>query len=122
MNLSDETAKQGKIPEAIAEVVKFAKYPNVQVKMSSVPHKSSQGYPFRDLTPHLNRVFDALGPRRCFWGTDLTAGIDRFPKFTYQQRPLHRGTAVPDRAGQGLGDGSCGHAAAGLDVNALWGK
>src|SRR4029077_17382193 len=39
MNLSDETAKQGKIPEAIAEVVEFAKYPNVQVKMSSVPHK-----------------------------------------------------------------------------------
>ena len=69
MNLSDETAKQGKIPEAIAEVVEFAKYPNVQVKMS-------QGYPFRDLTPHLNRVFDAFGPRRCFWGTDLTAGID----------------------------------------------
>jgi Protein of unknown function (DUF4236)/Amidohydrolase len=89
MNLSDETAKQCKIPEAIAEVVEFAKYPNAQVKMSSVPHKSSEPYPFRDLTDHIKRVFDAFGPRRSFWGTDLTAGIDRFPKFTYQQRITH---------------------------------
>ena len=72
MNVSDETAKAGKIPEAIAEVVAFAKYPNVQVKMSSIPHKSSQAYPFRDLTDHIHRVFDAFGPRRSFWGTDLT--------------------------------------------------
>ncbi len=69
MNLSDETAKQGKIPEAIAEVVEFAKYPNVQVKMSSVPHKSSQPYPF--------------------------AGIDRLPKFTYQQRITHFTEELP---------------------------
>jgi len=41
-------------------VVEFAKHPNVQVKMSSVPHKSSQAYPFRDLTDHLKRVFDAF--------------------------------------------------------------
>jgi predicted TIM-barrel fold metal-dependent hydrolase len=95
MNLSDETAKQRKIPEAIAEVVEFAKYPNVQVKMSSVPHKSSQAYPFRDLTEHIKRVFDAFGPRRSFWGTDLTAGIDRFPNFTYQQRITHFTEELP---------------------------
>jgi predicted TIM-barrel fold metal-dependent hydrolase len=64
MNVSDETAKAGKIPEAITEVVEFAKHPNVQVKMSSIAHKSSQAYPFRDLTDHLKRVFDAFGPRR----------------------------------------------------------
>jgi predicted TIM-barrel fold metal-dependent hydrolase len=95
MNLSDETAKQGKIPEAIAEVVEFAKHPNAQVKMSSVPHKSSQVYPFRDLTDHLKRVFDAFGPRRSFWGTDFTAGIDRFPNFTYQQRITHFTEELP---------------------------
>jgi predicted TIM-barrel fold metal-dependent hydrolase len=95
MNLSDEVAKQKKIPEAVAECILFAKYPNVQVKMSSVPHKSSEGYPFRDMTDHLHRVFDAFGPRRCFWGTDLTAGIDRFPKFTYQQRITHFTEELP---------------------------
>jgi hypothetical protein len=70
--------------------------------MSSVPHKSSQPYPFRDMTDHLHRVFDAFGrvfddfgPRCCFWGTDLTAGIDRFPKFTYQQRITHFTEELP---------------------------
>ena len=56
--------------------------------MSSVPHKSSQPYPFPDVTDHLHRVFDAFGPRRCFWGTDLTAGISKFP-YTYRQRVTH---------------------------------
>jgi predicted TIM-barrel fold metal-dependent hydrolase len=95
MNVADDTAKAGKIPEAIAEVVEFAKHPNVQVKMSSIAHKSSQAYPFRDLTDHLKRVFDAFGPRRSFWGTDLTAGIDRYPNFTYQQRITHFTEELP---------------------------
>ena len=38
---------------------------------------------------------ERFGPRRCFWGTDLTAGIDRFPKFTYQQRITHFTEELP---------------------------
>ena len=60
----------GQVPEAASPSVSFAKYPNVQVKMSSVPPKSSEGYPFRDMT--VICCFDAFGPRRCFWGTDIT--------------------------------------------------
>jgi predicted TIM-barrel fold metal-dependent hydrolase len=95
MNVNDEMAKRGKIPDAVAEMVAFAKHPNVHVKMSSLPHKSSQPYPFRDMTDHIRRVFDAFGPRRCFWGTDITAGIDRFPRFTYQQRITHFTEELP---------------------------
>jgi len=58
------------------------------VKMSSVPHKSAQAYPFADVSEHLHRVFDAFGSRRCFWGTDLTAGIDKF-SYSYRQRVTH---------------------------------
>jgi hypothetical protein len=29
-------------------------------------------YPFRSLHPHLQRCFDAFGPERMFWGTDIT--------------------------------------------------
>ena len=32
-------------------------------------------YPFRDMIEHLRRVFDAYGPRRCYWGTDLTQSL-----------------------------------------------
>lgn len=95
MNISDQIAREGKIAEAVTEAVAFAKYPNTNVKMTSLPHKSSQPYPFRDLNDHIKRVFDAFGPRRCFWGTDLTAGIDRFPKLTYQQRITHFTEELP---------------------------
>ena len=95
LSLSDLTAREGRIPEVISQVVEWAKFPNVCAKMSSVPHKSAQAYPFRDMTEHLKRVFDAYGPRRCFWGTDLTAGIDKFPDFTYQQRITHFTEELP---------------------------
>ena len=51
----------------------------------------------RKLLPaEADRVYrDAFGPRRCFWGTDLTAGIDRFPKLTYQQRVTHFTEELP---------------------------
>ena len=32
---------------------------------------SLEPYPFRDMTVHLQRVFDAYGPQRCHWGTDI---------------------------------------------------
>jgi predicted TIM-barrel fold metal-dependent hydrolase len=88
MGLSEDIAKAGKLPEAVGDTIAFSKHPNVSVKMSSVPHKSSEPYPFSDVSDHLKRVFDAFGPRRCFWGTDLTAGIAKFP-YTYRQRVTH---------------------------------
>ena len=37
-------------------------------------------YPFRNLHPYIRQAFDAFGPKRTFWGTDLS----RLP-CTYQQ-------------------------------------
>ena len=88
MGISEDMTKAGTLADGVAQTVAFAKYPNVSVKLSSVPHKSLQPYPFRDMTAHLKRVFEAFGPQRCFWGTDLTAGLIRFP-FTYRQRVTH---------------------------------
>ena len=42
------------------------------VKASALPRYSTEPYPYRALHPHIRRVFDAFGPRRTFWGTDLT--------------------------------------------------
>jgi predicted TIM-barrel fold metal-dependent hydrolase len=86
MGISEEIAKAGKLAEAVDQTVAFAKHPNVSVKLSSVPAKSAEPYPFRDMTAHLRRVFDAFGPRRCYWGTDLTAAPT---KSTYRQRVTH---------------------------------
>jgi hypothetical protein len=37
-----------------------------------MPSLSTQEYPFRDLHDAIKRLVDAYGPRRTFWGTDLT--------------------------------------------------
>lgn len=71
------------VSEAIAQAAALAKYPNVSVKLSSVPLVSTEGYPFRDTFPYIRRLFDAYGPQRCHWGTDVTNSLSRA---TYRQR------------------------------------
>ena len=83
MSLNQDIAREGKIAEAIGPVVAMAKYPNVSVKVSSAPNFSKEPYPWRDTFDAIKRCFDAYGPRRCYWGTDLTNSL---AKATYRQR------------------------------------
>lgn len=50
----------------------LAQYPNVAIKASGAPAYSSEAYPYRNIHRHLKRIFDAFGPQRMFWGTDIT--------------------------------------------------
>jgi predicted TIM-barrel fold metal-dependent hydrolase len=86
MGLNAAMLKDNSIPAAIDQAVALAKYPNVSVKMSGSPLVSTEPYPYRDLTVHLQRVFDAYGPQRAYWGSDLTNSFD---KGTYRQRVTH---------------------------------
>ena len=86
MGVNNAIAKEGRTGEHIGHVVALAKYPNVSVKMSNLPNASLEPYPYRDLTPHLQRVFDAYGPRRCHWGTDATNGMGNA---SWRQRVTH---------------------------------
>ncbi len=86
MGISSETVRNKAIPEAVAASAALAKYQNVSVKLSSIPLFSSQPYPFRDMTDHIHRLFDAFGPQRCHWGTDVT---NSFAKATYRERVTH---------------------------------
>lgn len=56
----------------IGEMAKVAKYPNVGVKMSGAPSLSTDAWPYRNIHDYMRQVFEAFGPDRCFWGTDLT--------------------------------------------------
>jgi hypothetical protein len=56
------------------------------VGLSAAPNYSTEAYPFRDFTPHIRRLFDAYGPQRCYWGTDITNG---FAKASYKKRVTH---------------------------------
>jgi predicted TIM-barrel fold metal-dependent hydrolase len=79
----DSSGPNNFVPQAIAESAALAKYQNVSVKLSSVPLISTESYPFRDTVPHIRRLFDAYGPQRCHWGTDVTNSLARA---TYRQR------------------------------------
>src|SRR2546429_8763931 len=50
----------------------LAKHPNVAIKATGAPSYSSEPYPYRNIHGHLRRIYDAFGPARMFWGTDIT--------------------------------------------------
>jgi predicted TIM-barrel fold metal-dependent hydrolase len=56
----------------LADILALAKYPNIAVKLSGAPSTSSEPYPYRNIHRYLKQVFEAFGPDRCFWGTDIT--------------------------------------------------
>jgi predicted TIM-barrel fold metal-dependent hydrolase len=53
-------------------VLALARHPNVAVKASAAPGYSALSYPFVDIHDYLHAIFDAFGPDRMFWGTDIT--------------------------------------------------
>jgi L-fuconolactonase len=54
------------------KVLALAKHSNVAVKVSALPNYSTAPYPYRNLHLYLRRVYDIFGPRRMFWGSDLS--------------------------------------------------
>ena len=65
---SKDDAAWASLPEMLA----LAKHPNVAIKATGAPSYSSQPYPYRNIHDHLKRIYDAFGPSRMFWGTDIT--------------------------------------------------
>jgi L-fuconolactonase len=61
--------------ELLADVdalVELASLDNVSVKASALPASVDEPYPFPSLHEPIRRVVQAFGPRRVFWGSDLT--------------------------------------------------
>lgn len=58
--------------ETLPDLLPLAKLPNVAIKATGAPGYSAEAYPFRDLHDGLRRIYDAFGPDRFFWGTDIT--------------------------------------------------
>jgi hypothetical protein len=56
----------------VGDLAALAKFPNVAVKATGAPSYSSDPYPYRNIHEYLQQIFDAFGPQRMFWGTDIT--------------------------------------------------
>ena len=53
-------------------LVTLARHRNVAVKASGMPAYTKDSYPYRRVHEYLRRAYDAFGPKRMFWGSDLT--------------------------------------------------
>ncbi len=56
----------------LPDLIATAKHPNVALKATGAPSYSHEPYPYRDIHDHIRKLYDAFGPERMFWGTDIT--------------------------------------------------
>jgi L-fuconolactonase len=54
------------------KLLAIAKRPNVAAKVSALPCYSTDKYPYKSLHGYIRQAYDAFGPKRLFWGTDLS--------------------------------------------------
>jgi predicted TIM-barrel fold metal-dependent hydrolase len=89
----------------LVELVALARLPNVAVKATGAPHYSTQPYPFRNIRDGLQRIFDAFGPKRMFWGTDITrmpCSYRQCVTFFTEELPWLSGRDLEDVMGRSL--------------------
>jgi predicted TIM-barrel fold metal-dependent hydrolase len=87
------------------DLVRLAKLPNVAVKATGAPHYSTEAYPFRNIQDGLHRIYDAFGPKRFFWGTDITrmpCSYRQCVTFFTEELPWLKGRELEDVMGRGL--------------------
>jgi len=53
-------------------VIAAAKHPNIALKATGAPSYSTEPYPYRNIHGYIRQLYDAFGPERMFWGTDIT--------------------------------------------------
>lgn len=89
------------------ELLALAKYDNVAVKATGAPGYSGEEYPFPTMQGYVRQVFDAFGPKRTFWGTDIskmpvswrkciTMFTEEMPWLSGQDQELVMGQAICD--------------------------
>jgi predicted TIM-barrel fold metal-dependent hydrolase len=71
------TQKDDALEPQVESTARLAAHPNVHVKFTLVPVFSTAPYPYKNIQPCIRRLLEAFGPRRCFWGTDASAMLQR---------------------------------------------
>ncbi|MDB5866444.1 MAG: hypothetical protein JWO70_4250 [Betaproteobacteria bacterium] len=68
----DSKQKDAQAFSEFDKLLAIAKRPNVAAKVSALPCYSTDEYPYRSLHGYIRQAYDAFGPQRLFWGTDLS--------------------------------------------------
>jgi predicted TIM-barrel fold metal-dependent hydrolase len=67
--------------ELLNALTGLARHPGVCVKVSNVPSRSQQPFPFEDMHPVVRAIYDSFGPNRMLWAADIT----QLTKNTYDE-------------------------------------
>jgi len=70
--ITSEPNKDAAAMAHMSNLLALAKFPNVAVKATGAPGYSSEDYPYPAMHTHLRQIYDAFGPNRMFWGTDIS--------------------------------------------------
>jgi len=91
----------------LGALLALAKHPNIAVKATGAPSHSSAPYPYRNIHDGLHRIYDAFGPKRFFWGTDITrmpCGYRECVTMFTEELPWLRGRDLEQVMGLGVID------------------
>jgi len=58
--------------ENFQSILNLSKRPNIAVKASCLPSYTTEAWPYPSIEPYIKMVFDSFGPKRMFWGSDLS--------------------------------------------------
>ena len=58
--------------ENFQSILNLSKRSNVAVKASCLPTYTTEAWPYTNMDPYIKMVFDSFGPKRMFWGSDLS--------------------------------------------------
>jgi hypothetical protein len=53
-------------------VSQWSRFPSVAVKLTGAPDYATDSYPFPTMLGVTRALYEAYGPERLFWGTDIT--------------------------------------------------
>jgi predicted TIM-barrel fold metal-dependent hydrolase len=56
----------------LRSLIDLARHPGVYVKVSGVPNRSREDFPFADMHPVVRAIYDSFGPQRMIWAADIT--------------------------------------------------
>jgi hypothetical protein len=82
MNLSTRLPVEV-IADAVQATASLARFPNLSVKLSSVPVYSREEFPYSNMDHHLRHMIESFGAERCHWGSDLSHGKGKIPYENY---------------------------------------
>ncbi len=63
--------------EDLEPMRRLARYPGVAVKLSTLPARSTRGYPFPEVHEAARAAYELFGPERMVWATDHTQTLRR---------------------------------------------